>query len=358
MGSAQETEDVFKPLKVSLRPLKPLGICWFHLQPTFLFPGWGTSSSSWKFGCMSQGNRRAPSYSLFTGALPHDSLKWLLLVAACGKSNKGARQLIEMGEAQAACSGFEQRILMRKKMINIGVYGFSFHSLVLYTQGTFSFWYKVLTQVGETNIWQPHLAKIKYTEIHFTYRCSVFKLNNNTLFWPNLFVLVGLGSETNPSVAKDPDPNQAGPQTCLNSRLCLLLQIPSLYLLSLNFSCFSSYLQSRLIPLSLSGYICVRARANLETQEGPVDFSSCAYGLQQPKCSILIATPTVLVCAWPFWGPHKELLEHAGRGRVCANLSTGLHHIRTEHDWSDLGKVPYKAENSCWALHRGSKVSQ
>jgi len=47
---------------------------------------------------------------------------------------------------------FEHGILMRNKMINICIHGFSFHLLVLYTQGTFSSWYKVLRQVGETNI--------------------------------------------------------------------------------------------------------------------------------------------------------------------------------------------------------------
>lgn len=224
---------------------------------------------------------------------------------------------------------------MRKQKINIGVHGFSFHSLVLYTQGTFSSWYKVLIQVGETNIWQPHLAKIKYAEINFTYRCSVFKLNNNTLFWPDLFVLVGLGSETNPSMAKDTGANQAGPQTCLNSRVVFCFHKSLLYMFS--FFIFSHFLviciQSRLIPPSPSCCLCVRAGANLETQEGPVDFSSCACGLQQLKCSISIAAPTVPACAWTFWQSATQGAPWACResGRVCANLGTGLHHIRTEH---------------------------
>lgn len=135
------------------------------------------------------------------------------------KSNKGARQLLEMEEAQQHVLAFEQGMLMRKRAINICVHVFSFHLLVLYTQGTFSSWYKVLRQVGETNIWQPHLAKIKYTEIHFTYHCSMFKLNTTTLLCPNLFVLVGLGREAVPNMAKDMDSNQAGPQTCLNYRV-------------------------------------------------------------------------------------------------------------------------------------------
>lgn len=170
-------------------------------------------------------------------------------------------------------------------MINIGVHGFSFHSLVLYTQRIFSSWYKVLIQVGETNIWQPHLAKIKYTEIHFTYRCSVFKLNNNTLFWPNLFVLVGLGSETNLSMAKDTGPKQVGPRTCLNSRVVFCFCKSLLYTFSF-FLCPPFpviFIQSRLIPPSPSHCIYIRAGANLETQDGAVDFSSCACGLQQPN---------------------------------------------------------------------------
>lgn len=68
------------------------------------------------------------------------------------KSNKGARQLLEMQEAQQLFLAFQQVMLMRKRVINICVHGFSFHFLMLYTQGTFSSWYKVLRQVRETNI--------------------------------------------------------------------------------------------------------------------------------------------------------------------------------------------------------------
>lgn len=202
-------------LQVSLRSLKLPGSWWFQLQPTFLCPGWGTGNRPWNFGCVSQGNPHKPlllSYLLDHSYTMSDGR--LLLVAACGKSSKVARQLIEMEEAQAARSGFWARNANEKE--NDKYLQSWFHLLMLYTQGTFSSWYKVLRQVGETNIWQPHLAKIKYTEIHFTYRCFVFKLNTTTLLWPNLFILVGLGSEANPNMAKDMGPNQAGPQICFN----------------------------------------------------------------------------------------------------------------------------------------------
>lgn len=185
-------------------------------------------------------------------------------------------------------------------MINIGIHGFSFHSLVLYSQGTFSSWYKVLIQVGETNIWQPHLAKIKYREIHFTYHCSAFKLNNNTLFWPNLFL--GLAVRQTPAWQRiQVQTKQVHKHAWTAGCVCFCKSL--LYIFSLfGFPHFPVIcIQSRLIPPSPSGYTCVRAGVNLETQEGPVDFSSCACGLQQPKFSILIGTATVPVCARPFW---------------------------------------------------------
>lgn len=149
-------------------------------------------------------------------------------------------------------------------MINIRVHGFPFHSLVLFTQGTFSSWYKVLIQVGEINIWQPHLAKIKYTEIHFTYRCSVFKLNNNTLFGPICSCWAWQWDKPQRGKRYRSKPSRS--TNMLEQQGCvLLLKIPSLYLLSVLPPVPAICIQSRLIPPSPSHYICIRAGANLET---------------------------------------------------------------------------------------------
>lgn len=92
-----------------------------------------------------------PPTLLLTGPLLYTmSDGTLLLVAACGKSSKVARQLIEMEEAQAARSGFWAGNANEKE--NDKYLHSWFHLLMLYTQGTFSSWYKVLRQVGETNI--------------------------------------------------------------------------------------------------------------------------------------------------------------------------------------------------------------
>lgn len=71
-------------------------------------------------------------------------------------------------------------------------------------------------------------------------------------------------------------------------------------------------IQNRLIPPSPSGY------------------SSCACGLQQAKCSTLIATPTVPVCAWPFW-------ERApGACREWKGLCKFKHWAPSHQDWAWL----------------------
>lgn len=61
-----------RSFQVSLRSLTTLESWWFHLQPTFLFLGWGTGNRSWKFGHVSQGN---PTLPLPEGLL-NDNLKW------------------------------------------------------------------------------------------------------------------------------------------------------------------------------------------------------------------------------------------------------------------------------------------
>lgn len=171
----------------------------------------------------------------------------------------------------------------------------------------------------------------------------MFKLNNTTLLWPNLFILVGLGSEANPNIAKDMGPRQAGPQICLNCGAVFCFNKSHLFSFSSFIFSLSSpiCIQIRLILPSPSCCLCVNSRGRLRNAgetgcSQPLCLLRC-HALQ-PKSSILIATPTALGQHVPgLFGRMlpKESLEHAGSLRVCANLSTELHHIRTEGDWTE-----------------------
>lgn len=52
----------------------------------------------------------------------------------------GCRGAEQRGRQEQHILAFEQGMLMREKMINICIHGFSFHLLVLYSGGAFSSW--------------------------------------------------------------------------------------------------------------------------------------------------------------------------------------------------------------------------
>lgn len=139
-------------------------------------------------------------------------------------------------------------------------------------------------------------------------------------------------------------PNQAGPQICLNCRVVFCFHKSTLFSSSSLILSVSSpiCIQIRLIPPSPSCYLHVSSRGRLRNAgETGCSQPLCLLQyctLQQLKSPIPITTPTALrhCVPGPLGGmPPKEPLKHAGSLRVCANLSTELHHFRTEYDRSE-----------------------
>lgn len=150
--------------------------------------------------------------------------------------------------------------------------------------------------------------------------------------------------QTLPKTAEDIGPNQAAPQICLDCRFVFCFHKSLLF--SYSFSIFSLSspicIHIKLIPPSLSCCLCVSHRGRLRnTGENGCSQPLCLLqwcALQQLKSPIPIQNPQpqANVCPVLLGGCCPRSPSNMQGVKVWANLSTELHHIKSEHDQSEI----------------------